>query len=186
MWTENLGRAHRVAAAIEAGMCFVNSQNVRDLRQPFGGTKASGTGREGGTWSYEVFLEPKNVCVSLGSHPHPALGSLTMSLYQMQKFLFDINRDPVMQTEIPGRSRRGGSTATSSRPRSAGRSSRATSASSTCSGANGQLLMHFAALSACPGAPTSPRCATASRRHGPVRAGIYAMTTSLDEKVAGV
>ena len=37
-------------------MCFVNSQNVRDLRQPFGGTKASGTGREGGTWSYEVFL----------------------------------------------------------------------------------------------------------------------------------
>ena len=68
VWTENLGRAHRVAAAIEAGMCFVNSQNVRDLRQPFGGTKASGTGREGGTWSYEVFLEPKNVAVSLGSH----------------------------------------------------------------------------------------------------------------------
>ncbi|MBV5294081.1 MAG: 5-carboxymethyl-2-hydroxymuconate semialdehyde dehydrogenase, partial [Curvibacter lanceolatus] len=52
VWTENLGRAHRMAAAIEAGMCFVNSQNVRDLRQPFGGTKASGTGREGGTWSY--------------------------------------------------------------------------------------------------------------------------------------
>jgi 5-carboxymethyl-2-hydroxymuconic-semialdehyde dehydrogenase len=68
VWSENIGRAHRVAAAIEAGMCFVNSQNVRDLRQPFGGTKASGTGREGGTWSYEVFLEPKNVCVSLGSH----------------------------------------------------------------------------------------------------------------------
>ncbi len=68
VWTDNVGRAHRVAAAIEAGMCFVNSQNVRDLRQPFGGTKASGTGREGGTWSYEVFLEPKNVCVSLGSH----------------------------------------------------------------------------------------------------------------------
>jgi hypothetical protein len=48
-----------VAAAIEAGMCFVNSQNVRDLRQPFGGTKASGTGREGGTWSYEVFWSPR-------------------------------------------------------------------------------------------------------------------------------
>ena len=75
VWTENLGRAHRVAAAIEAGMCFVNSQNVRDLRQPFGGTKASGTGREGGTWSYEVFLEPKNVCVSLGSHHIPKWGS---------------------------------------------------------------------------------------------------------------
>ncbi len=74
VWTENLGRAHRVAAAIEAGMCFVNSQNVRDLRQPFGGTKASGTGREGGTWSYEVFLEPKNVCVSLGAHHIPHWG----------------------------------------------------------------------------------------------------------------
>ncbi len=74
VWSENLGRAHRVAAAIEAGMCFVNSQNVRDLRQPFGGTKASGTGREGGTWSYEVFLEPKNVAVSLGSHHIPHWG----------------------------------------------------------------------------------------------------------------
>jgi 5-carboxymethyl-2-hydroxymuconic-semialdehyde dehydrogenase len=75
VWSENLGRAHRVAAAIEAGMCFVNSQNVRDLRQPFGGTKASGVGREGGTWSYEVFLEPKNVCVSLGSHHIPHWGA---------------------------------------------------------------------------------------------------------------
>lgn len=74
VWTENLGRAHRVAAAVEAGMCFVNSQNVRDLRQPFGGTKASGTGREGGTWSYEVFCEPKNVAVSMGSHPIPHWG----------------------------------------------------------------------------------------------------------------
>jgi 5-carboxymethyl-2-hydroxymuconic-semialdehyde dehydrogenase len=75
VWSENIGRAHRVAAAIEAGMCFVNSQNVRDLRQPFGGTKASGTGREGGTWSYEVFLEPKNVCVSMGSHHIPHWGA---------------------------------------------------------------------------------------------------------------
>jgi 5-carboxymethyl-2-hydroxymuconic-semialdehyde dehydrogenase len=75
VWSENLGRAHRVAAAIEAGMCFVNSQNVRDLRQPFGGTKASGTGREGGSWSYEVFLEPKNVAVSLGSHHIPHWGA---------------------------------------------------------------------------------------------------------------
>ncbi|KVD46819.1 2-hydroxymuconic semialdehyde dehydrogenase [Burkholderia sp. ABCPW 11] len=74
VWTESTGRAHRVAAEIEAGMCFVNSQNVRDLRQPFGGTKASGVGREGGTWSYEVFLEPKNVCLSLGSHHIPQWG----------------------------------------------------------------------------------------------------------------
>jgi 5-carboxymethyl-2-hydroxymuconic-semialdehyde dehydrogenase len=75
VWTENGSRALRVASAIEAGMCFVNSQNVRDLRQPFGGTKASGIGREGGTWSYEVFLEPKNVCHSLGSHPIPRWGA---------------------------------------------------------------------------------------------------------------
>jgi 5-carboxymethyl-2-hydroxymuconic-semialdehyde dehydrogenase len=74
VWTENIGKAHRVAAAVEAGMCFVNSQNVRDLRQPFGGTKASGTGREGGTWSYEVFCEPKNVAVSLGNHHIPHWG----------------------------------------------------------------------------------------------------------------
>jgi 5-carboxymethyl-2-hydroxymuconic-semialdehyde dehydrogenase len=74
VWTENIGKAHRVAAAVEAGMCFVNSQNVRDLRQPFGGTKASGTGREGGTWSYEVFCEPKNVAVSLGDHHIPHWG----------------------------------------------------------------------------------------------------------------
>jgi 5-carboxymethyl-2-hydroxymuconic-semialdehyde dehydrogenase len=75
VWTRDLGRAHRVAAAIEAGMCFVNSQNVRDLRQPFGGTKASGTGREGGTWSFEVFCEPKNVCVSITDHHIPHWGA---------------------------------------------------------------------------------------------------------------
>ncbi len=75
LWTENVGRAHRVAAAVEAGMCFVNSQNVRDLRQAFGGTKSSGVGREGGQWSYEVFCEPKNICVSLGSHHIPRWGA---------------------------------------------------------------------------------------------------------------
>ncbi len=74
VWTESIGRAHRVAASIEAGMCFVNSQNVRDLRQPFGGTKASGTGREGGTWSYEVFLEPKNIALSTTDHHIPHWG----------------------------------------------------------------------------------------------------------------
>ena len=75
IWTESTGRAHRMARGIEAGLVFVNSQNVRDLRQPFGGIKASGTGREGGIYSYEAFLEVKNVCVSYGSHHIPRWGA---------------------------------------------------------------------------------------------------------------
>ena len=74
VFTESTGRAHRMARGIEAGMVFVNSQNVRDLRQPFGGIKASGIGREGGVYSHEAFLEVKNVCVSLGSHHIPHWG----------------------------------------------------------------------------------------------------------------
>ncbi|MDE2608827.1 MAG: 5-carboxymethyl-2-hydroxymuconate semialdehyde dehydrogenase, partial [Burkholderiales bacterium] len=60
VWTQDVGKVHRLARGIEAGMVFVNSQNVRDLRQPFGGVKASGTGREGGEYSFEVFAEIKN------------------------------------------------------------------------------------------------------------------------------
>ncbi len=74
IWTSDIGRAHRLARGIEAGMVFINSQNVRDLRQPFGGTKESGTGREGGEYSYEVFAEIKNVCVSMGNHHIPKWG----------------------------------------------------------------------------------------------------------------
>ena len=47
---------------------------LRDLRQPFGGVKASGTGREGGEYSFEVFAEMKNVCISMGDHPIPKWG----------------------------------------------------------------------------------------------------------------
>lgn len=74
LWTSDNARVHRIGNKIEAGMLFVNSQNVRDLRQPFGGIKASGTGREGGTYSFEVFTELKNVCISLGEHHIPKWG----------------------------------------------------------------------------------------------------------------
>ena len=65
VWTENLGRAHRVAAAIDAGIVWVNSWFLRDLRTPFGGSKGSGIGREGGVHSLEFYTELKNVCVKL-------------------------------------------------------------------------------------------------------------------------
>lgn len=74
IWTNDLGKAHRLARGIEAGMVFINSQNVRDLRQPFGGMKDSGVGREGGEYSFEVFCEVKNVCISMGSHHIPRWG----------------------------------------------------------------------------------------------------------------
>lgn len=59
IWTQDVSKVLRLARGIEAGMVFVNTQNVRDLRQPFGGVKASGTGREGGEYSFEVFAEMK-------------------------------------------------------------------------------------------------------------------------------
>ena len=65
VWTSDLGTAHRVAARIEAGIVWVNCWMLRDLRTPFGGTKQSGVGREGGFEAMRFFTEPRNVCVSL-------------------------------------------------------------------------------------------------------------------------
>jgi len=65
VWTQDLGRAHRVSAALDVGMVWVNTWLMRDLRVPFGGVKASGVGREGGHYSLEFFSEPKNVCIAL-------------------------------------------------------------------------------------------------------------------------
>jgi aminomuconate-semialdehyde/2-hydroxymuconate-6-semialdehyde dehydrogenase len=65
VWTSNLQRAHRVAGRIEAGIVWVNSWYLRDLRTPFGGAKHSGIGREGGVHSLEFYTELRNVCVKL-------------------------------------------------------------------------------------------------------------------------
>jgi len=65
IWTTNLARAHRVAARIDVGITWVNSWFLRDLRTPFGGSKESGIGREGGVHSLEFYTELRNVCVKL-------------------------------------------------------------------------------------------------------------------------
>jgi len=65
IWTENLSRAHRVAAQVEVGVTWVNSWFLRDLRTPFGGAKQSGIGREGGVHSLEFYTETRNICVKL-------------------------------------------------------------------------------------------------------------------------
>nr|WP_293387835.1 2-hydroxymuconic semialdehyde dehydrogenase [Nevskia sp.] len=65
IWTSNLSRAHRVAAKVEVGITWINSWFLRDLRTPFGGSKQSGIGREGGVHSLEFYTELRNVCVKL-------------------------------------------------------------------------------------------------------------------------
>ena len=65
IWTENLSRAHRVAAQIESGIVWVNCWLLRDLRTPFGGVKDSGLGREGGFEALKFFTEEKNICIKL-------------------------------------------------------------------------------------------------------------------------
>jgi aminomuconate-semialdehyde/2-hydroxymuconate-6-semialdehyde dehydrogenase len=65
IWTENLSRAHRVAAKVESGIIWINCWLVRDLRTPFGGMKNSGVGREGGFEALRFFTEEKNVCIRL-------------------------------------------------------------------------------------------------------------------------
>jgi len=65
VWTQDITKAHRMAAKIHAGIVWINCWLLRDLRTPFGGVKASGVGREGGFEALDFFTEPKNVCVKL-------------------------------------------------------------------------------------------------------------------------
>ena len=74
LWTSNLERALRVSDALEAGMVWVNSENIRHLPTPFGGVKASGIGRDGGDWSFDFYMETKNVALARGKHKGQRLG----------------------------------------------------------------------------------------------------------------
>jgi 5-carboxymethyl-2-hydroxymuconic-semialdehyde dehydrogenase len=74
VWTNDVRRAHRVAHAIDAGLCWINSQNVRDLRTPFGGVKYSGIGREGGDYAFDFYCDTEVVHMALGTHRIPRLG----------------------------------------------------------------------------------------------------------------
>jgi 5-carboxymethyl-2-hydroxymuconic-semialdehyde dehydrogenase len=74
LWTNDLGRAMRMTDRLEAGMMWINSENVRHLATPFGGIKNSGIGRDGGDWSFEFYMETVNVCLPTATHSIPKLG----------------------------------------------------------------------------------------------------------------
>jgi 5-carboxymethyl-2-hydroxymuconic-semialdehyde dehydrogenase len=74
LWTSDITRAMRFSDAMEAGMIWVNSENVRHLPTPFGGTKNSGIGRDGGDWSFDFYMETKNVAFATEPRKVPKLG----------------------------------------------------------------------------------------------------------------
>jgi 5-carboxymethyl-2-hydroxymuconic-semialdehyde dehydrogenase len=75
VWTRDLTRALRFTDRLEAGMIWVNSENVRHLPTPFGGVKASGIGRDGGDWSFDFYMEQKHVGFATGNHKIMRLGA---------------------------------------------------------------------------------------------------------------
>ncbi|MCR5855727.1 5-carboxymethyl-2-hydroxymuconate semialdehyde dehydrogenase [Mesorhizobium sp. J428] len=74
LWTSDLTRALRFTDGLEAGMIWVNSENVRHLPTPFGGVKNSGIGRDGGDWSFDFYMETKNIALATGRHSITKLG----------------------------------------------------------------------------------------------------------------
>ncbi|QRQ79924.1 5-carboxymethyl-2-hydroxymuconate semialdehyde dehydrogenase [Glutamicibacter protophormiae] len=74
VWTSNLKRAHNFAHQIDSGMVWLNSNNVRDLRTPFGGVKASGLGREGGYRSVDFYTTQQSIQITLNEAHSPKFG----------------------------------------------------------------------------------------------------------------
>ena len=74
LWTGDLTRSLRFSEAMNVGMVWVNSENVRHLPTPFGGTKSSGIGRDGGDWSFDFYMETKNIAFAKTEHRIPKLG----------------------------------------------------------------------------------------------------------------
>ena len=74
LWTSDVTRAFRFTDHLEAGMIWVNSENVRHLPTPFGGVKSSGIGRDGGDWSFDFYMETKNVAFATRPHAIAKLG----------------------------------------------------------------------------------------------------------------
>ena len=74
VWTSNTGRGIRMAEYLDVGMVWVNSENNRHLSAPFGGMKASGIGRDGGDYSFDFYMETKNVAIAYDTHSVPRLG----------------------------------------------------------------------------------------------------------------
>ena len=74
VWTADVTRALRFTDQLDAGMIWVNSENIRHLPSPFGGNKASGVGRDGGDWSFDFYMETKNIAFATTAHRVPVLG----------------------------------------------------------------------------------------------------------------
>ncbi|MBM87912.1 MAG: 5-carboxymethyl-2-hydroxymuconate semialdehyde dehydrogenase [Gammaproteobacteria bacterium] len=75
VWTGDVGRSIRMGRDLEAGMIWVNSENNRHLSSPFGGMKSSGIGRDGGDYSFDFYMESKNVCIATNVHSVPKLAT---------------------------------------------------------------------------------------------------------------
>ena len=74
VWTGDTGRSIRMGRDLDVGMVWINSENNRHLPAPFGGMKASGIGRDGGDYSFDFYMETKNICIGTNEHAVPKLG----------------------------------------------------------------------------------------------------------------